>query len=138
MKRPLEFAEGERKSAEGDIAIGPRIAQALGLAGQVGRHFRQQVRLIEIECVAQFEAERAADDVVAGNAEFEDGGRLAVKIGALFNRDENQAGLLGGGFDGCDERSFQIGGHSGILRWRLVQIHSTGMGETVNLERPCS
>ena len=60
VKRPLELAEGEGQSAEGDVALGPRIAQALGFAGKVRGHLGQQIRLVEVEGLAQFELERAA------------------------------------------------------------------------------
>ena len=96
VKGPLKSAEGEGQSAEGDVAVGTRIAQPLGFAGQVRGHFGQQIRFIEVEGVTQFELERAAGGFVAGQAELEDSGGLAVKIGALFDGDENQAGLCGG------------------------------------------
>ncbi len=69
MKRPLEFAEGHRQAAERDVAVGPGIAQALGLGGQVSGHRRQQMRLVEFEGLAQFELQRAALGAAAGRAE---------------------------------------------------------------------
>ncbi len=60
-ERATEIAEGQGQAAEGDVAIGARIAQALGFAGQVGGHFRQQIRLVEVEGFAQLKLERAAD-----------------------------------------------------------------------------
>ena len=96
MKGPLEISEGQGQTAEGDVAIGARIAQPLGFAGEVRGHLGQQIRLIEVEGVAQLELERAAKGLVAGQAELEDGGGMAVKVGALLDGDEDQAGLGGG------------------------------------------
>ncbi len=49
MKGPLELAEGDGQSAERDVALGARIAQALCLRGKVRGHLGQQVRLVEVE-----------------------------------------------------------------------------------------
>ena len=95
VKGPLELAEGDGQAGERDVALGARIAQALGLGGEVGGHRGQQVGLVEVEALAQFELERAAGWLVAGKAELEDGGGLAVEVGALGDGDENQAGLVG-------------------------------------------
>ena len=58
MEGPLELAEGDRQTGQGDVALGAGIAQALGLGGQVGRHRRQQVRLVKVEGLAQLQLER--------------------------------------------------------------------------------
>ena len=55
VKRPLELPECQGQTAERDIAAGAWIAQPLGFAGKVSRHFGQQIRLIEIECFAELE-----------------------------------------------------------------------------------
>ena len=60
VKRPLELAEGDGQAGQGDVALGARIAQPLGLAGQVGGHGRQQVRLVELEGLAQLKPEGAS------------------------------------------------------------------------------
>ena len=96
VKGPAEISEGQGQAAEGDIAIGMRIAQPFGFAGQVRGHFGQKIRLIKVEGVAQLELERAAKGFTTGQAKLEDGGGMAAKVGALLNGDEYHAGLGGG------------------------------------------
>ena len=55
-----KLPEGHGQAAEGDVALGPRIAQPLGLGSQMGGHLGQQLRLVEVEGLAQFQLERAA------------------------------------------------------------------------------
>jgi len=55
MKRPLKFAEGNRQAGQSDVALGARIAQALGFRGQMRCHLGQQIRLIELESFTQLE-----------------------------------------------------------------------------------
>ena len=100
--------EGDGQSAQRHVALGPRIAQALGLAGQMGRHRRQQVRLVEFEALAQFQLERTAGSFGVRQAELEDSRWLAVKVAALGGGDQNKAGLRGGGFKRGDKVGFQI------------------------------
>ena len=52
VKRPLKFAEGDGQPSESHIALGPRVAQALGFGRKVSRHGRQQMRLVEVETLA--------------------------------------------------------------------------------------
>ena len=111
MEGPLELPEGHRQPAQGDVALGPRIAQALGLGGQMSLHLGQQIRLVKVEGLAQFEPERAAGGCGCRKAELEDGGGPAVKVSALGGGDQNQAGFGGGRFKRSDQRRFQIGGH---------------------------
>ncbi len=99
VKRPAEILEGQGHAAEGDVAIGMRILETLGFAGKMRGHFGQQIRLIEVEGVAQLELERAAEGFGAGQAQLEDGGGMAAKVCALLDRDKDQASLCGGRFE---------------------------------------
>ena len=103
MERPLEFAEGERQTAKRDVAVGPRIAETLGFGGEMGRHLRQQIGLIEIEGVAQLQLERAAKGFFPGQAEFKNRRWVAIEGGALGDGDEIQAGFCCCAFERCDD-----------------------------------
>ena len=79
VEGPLEFAEGERQSAEGDVAIGARVAQTFGFGGEMSGHLWQQVRLVEVEGLGQFQLQAAIFE--AGEAKLEDLGGLAIEVG---------------------------------------------------------
>ena len=111
VERPLELPEGQGQTSESDVAIGPRVAEAPGFGGEMGRHLGKKMRFIEAEGIAQLELEGAAGGFRGGQAKLEDGGGVAVKIGALGDGDENQAGLRGGRFERSGEGRFQFGGH---------------------------
>ena len=113
MKGPREFPKGQGQSAQGDVAFGTRIAQALGFAGKVRGHLWQQIRLVKVEGLAQFELQRAAPSLFARQAKLEDGGRMTMKVGALRDGDKREAGLGGGCFKRSDEGGFQFSGHAG-------------------------
>src|SRR5215472_14703860 len=95
MERPLKFAEAHGQPAEGDIALGARIAQALGFCFEMSSELGEQVGLVEIESFAQLQAQSAVFD--AGQAEEEDLGWLAAEVG-----DELEAGLGRSRFDGSE------------------------------------
>src|ERR1700683_1678715 len=111
VEGPLKFAEGERQSAEGDVAVGAWIAQAFGFAGEMRSHFGEQLRLIEVEVFAELELEGAADGFAARKPEIEDCGRVTARVSSLGDGDKDEAGFFRGGLDGGDERGFEIGGH---------------------------
>ena len=67
VEGPLEFAEGEGQATEGDVAVGARVAEALGFGFEVSRHLGEQIRSIEVEGLGEFQLEPAF--VVAGKSE---------------------------------------------------------------------
>ncbi len=83
MERPLKLAEGQRQTAQGHVALGAGIAQPPGFPRQVGRHGGKQVRLVEVERLAQLQPERASGKFVAGEPELEDRRGPAVEVAAL-------------------------------------------------------
>ena len=66
VKGPREFFKGQRQSAQGHVALGARIAQALGFARQVRGHLRQQIRLVKIESFTQLKLQGAAGNFISG------------------------------------------------------------------------
>ena len=64
VEGPLELAVGQGQAVEGDVAVGARVAQALGLGGEMRGHLREQIGLVEVEVVGQLKLERAAGGVV--------------------------------------------------------------------------
>ena len=78
VKRPLKFAVCKRQPAQRHIALRPRIAQALGLARQVRRHFGQQVGLIEVKAVRELEPKRLARALAALQPKLKNGSGTVV------------------------------------------------------------
>ena len=116
MEGPLELAEGDGQAGESDVAFRARIAQALGLGGEVRGHGGQEIGLVEIECLTELKFEGARSAGGAGKSELEEGGGLAVKVESLRGGYENKACLGGGGFKRRDKRRFEFSGHvRGIL-----------------------
>jgi hypothetical protein len=66
---------------------------------KVGRHRRQQIWLVKIELLAQFQPQRTRAASDAGKSKLENGSRLAVEVGTLRGGYEHKAGLGGGGFN---------------------------------------
>ncbi len=97
VEGPLEFAEGERQATEGDVALGARVAQALRFGSQVRRHCREQILLVEVEGLAQFELQAAV--IQAGKAKLKDLRGLTVEVGRFGGGDKLEACFGGGGFD---------------------------------------
>ena len=56
VEGPLELAEGNGQSAERHVALRARIAQTLGLAGQVGCDGGQQLGFVEVEALSSARA----------------------------------------------------------------------------------
>ncbi len=112
MKRPLKLAEGHRQAAERHIALGPRVAQAFGLAGQVSRHRRQQLWQVEVECMAQLQPQSLPRHFRSGQAKLKDRRGPAMKVAALRSREKHHSGLVRGGSNRCNKRGFQFSGHN--------------------------
>ena len=55
MEGPAEVAEADGESGNGDVGVRARIAEAVGGLAEVGGHLRQQIRLIEVERIAELE-----------------------------------------------------------------------------------
>ena len=105
MEGPLEFSEGEGQSAKGNVAVGARVAQTLGLGGQVRDHCGQQVRIpsqrrgpgagnsgVEVESLAQFESQAAI--IQARKTKLKDLRGLTVEVGGLGGGDELEGPAL--------------------------------------------
>jgi len=90
VKRPLELAESHRQTAQRDVALGARIAQPLGLGGQMRRHRGQQVWLVEAEGLVQLQAKRAAGKLRVRQAKLEDRCGLAMEVAALGGGNQHQ------------------------------------------------
>src|SRR3984957_7575039 len=55
VEGPTEVTESNGHAGYRHIGIRPRIAQSLGLIAQMGRHFRQKLRTIEVEVLTQLQ-----------------------------------------------------------------------------------
>ena len=119
MEGPLELTEGDRQPTEGDIALGTRVAQALGFSGKVRRERGEQLGLppqrrrpvtggpggCEIKCFAQFQAQTAVFD--AREANEKDLGGLAAEVGTFRGGDELEASFFCGRVNCGGKRSFR-------------------------------
>ena len=112
VKGPAEISEGEGQAAEGDVAIGARIAQALGFAGQVRGHFGQQIGFIKVEGSLNSSLSVRPRASSPGRPSSKTAVGWPLKVGALRDGDEDEAGLGGGRFERRDERGFEIRGHA--------------------------
>ena len=66
----------------------------------------QQLRLVEIESLAQLKLEAAARKFTLRKTKLKNPRWLRVEVAAFSNRLENQAGLGGGGLKRRDETGF--------------------------------
>ena len=107
----MKFAHGDGQTGEGDIGIGPGIAQPLGLLAQMSGHRRQKLGPPHVQSVAQLEIERVPGGRIGGKSEAENRGGLAVKIGALPGGENHQTSCVRGLADRCRDGVVRSGGH---------------------------
>ena len=91
--------------AEAEFAIGAEVSCSDGFCGKVSSYFREELGLVEVECLSQFELQAAI--VETGQAELEELGRLTIEVGALYCGNKLEASLRGGCFNRSDEIGFR-------------------------------
>jgi hypothetical protein len=114
VKGPLELAEGDGQAGEGHVALGARIAQALGFcaarcAVSVGSRSGLSNSKPAVSSSLRVRPEASAP----GKADLEDSGGLAVEVCAFTGGGKDEASLRGGGLNRTGERGFCGDGHFG-------------------------
>lgn len=97
MKRPGKVAEAHRKTGESDVGIRTRVAEAMGGLAQVRGHLRQQLGLMEVEGLAEFEQKGSLGRGCGGGGEAETRSGMAVEVGSYIDGKDGKTRLLGGG-----------------------------------------
>jgi len=104
VKRPLELAKGDGKTGQGDVTIGPRIAEAPGFLGEMSRHLREQGRFLKLKALAQLKFHLAV--LCTGESEMKDGCGLPLEISTLRGGDQLEAAFGSNRVHGAHKISF--------------------------------
>lgn len=113
MERPGKVAEANGQAGEGDVGIRTRVAEAVGSFAQVRGHLGQQLRLMEVEGLAELEQEGALSGRRGRSGEAKTRGGMAVEVGPGIGGEDDQTGLLSGGLEIGNKGGFEMSGHVG-------------------------
>src|SRR5581483_1789344 len=89
------MAEADRQASQGDVSVGAGVAQAPGRLAEMAGHLRQEVRLMEVESLAQLQQKGAVSRGVGAAAETKASRRMSAEVLAGVARENSQASLLG-------------------------------------------
>ena len=118
MEGPANRLKPTGRPARVTSGIRTRVAEAVGSFAQVRGHLGQQLRLLEVEGLAELEQEGALSGRRGRSGEAKTRGGMAVEVGPGIGGEDDQTGLLSGGLE--------IGGE-GDSRERSCRSRASGL-----------